>query len=198
MLNILLQLNLLGKLVQVPVDLNPDVAALSGLLQHLYVLPLAPSHHRGQKLDPGALRQGHNLVYHLVYGLFANLLAAFGTVGNPHPGVKKPHIIINLRHRPHRRARVAVGGFLVNGNSRGQPLDALHIRLLHLPQKLPGIGRQRLHISPLPLGVDGIEGQGGLARTRKARQHHQFISGDIQGNVLQIMLIGSAYLNKLL
>ena len=117
MLDVLLQLDVLGELIEVPVDPHPDVAALSGLLQHLGVLALAPPDHRGQKLDAGPLRHSHNLVHHLVNGLLVNLLPALGAVGNAHPRVEKAHIVVNLRHRPHSGAGVPVGRLLINGNS---------------------------------------------------------------------------------
>jgi hypothetical protein len=37
--------------------------------------------------------------------------------------------------------------------------DQVDIRLFHQLQKLPGVGRQRLDIAPLPLGVQGVEGE---------------------------------------
>ena len=51
------------------------------------MLALAPSDHRGQQLDFGPFRHGHNLVHHLVNGLFVYLLAAFWTVGYTDSGI---------------------------------------------------------------------------------------------------------------
>jgi len=41
--------------------------------------------------------------------------------------------------------------FLVDGDGRGQPLDEIDVGLVHLPEELPGVGRQRLDIPALPL-----------------------------------------------
>ena len=38
------------------------------------------------------------------------------------------------------------------------------VRLLHLLQELARIGGERFDVTPLPLGVNGIEGERGFAR----------------------------------
>ena len=141
MLNILLQTDLLGKLIEIAINAHTHISAFSSLIQHLDVLALSPPDHWRQKLKPGALRHLHDLIHHLVNGLLVDLPAALGTVRNPHSGVEKPHIVVYLCHRSHSGAGIAVGRLLVNRNSRRQTLDTLHIRFLHLTQKLTGIGR---------------------------------------------------------
>ena len=183
MLNILFQLDGLRQLMQVPIDADTNIAAALGLLQNLFMAAFPAAHNGRQKLDLRPLRQFHDLVHHLIHRLLTDLPPALGAMGDPHPRVQKTHIIINFRDRSHRGARIAIGGFLVDGNCRGQSLDALHIRLFHLSQELAGIGRQRLHIPPLPLRVNRIKGQRGLSRSGKSRQHHQLIPGYIQGNI---------------
>ena len=42
----------------------------------------------------------------------------------------------------------------------------LDIGLLHHLEELARIGTQALDIAPLPLGIDGVEGQAGLAAAR--------------------------------
>ncbi len=57
------------------------------------------------------------------------------------------------------------GGFLLYGDSRGEPLNRIHIGLAHEGEKLAGIGREAFHIAALTLGVEGVEGQRRLARS---------------------------------
>ena len=140
-------------------------------------------HNRCHQLQLGALRQGHDGIYHLVHRLLANFLAAFRTMGHPHPGVQKAQIIINLRYRAYGRTRVPGGGFLIDGNSRRKPFNGIHIRLIHLPQKLAGIGRHAFHIPPLALRINGIKSQGGFARTAEPSKHHQLIAGNLHIHV---------------
>ena len=162
-LYIFVQLDLLGQLIQTAVHAHPHIAAALRALEHLCVLALASSDHRRQKLDPRAFRQRHDLIHHLIHALSCNLAPTGGTVGDTDPGIQQPEIIIDLRHCAHRGSGVAVGGFLVDGDCRGQSFDLLHIGLLHLSQKLAGIGGKRLHIPSLPLRIYCIKCQRGLA-----------------------------------
>ena len=62
-------------------------------------------------------------------------------------------------------------------------VDTIHIRLVHLAQKLAGIAGQTLHVATLTLGIDGVEGQTAFSGTTEAGEHHQLISGDGQIHV---------------
>ena len=51
MLVIFLQLDLLGQIIQMSIDLHTDKSALSGFFQHFHMLTFPAFDHRGQKLD---------------------------------------------------------------------------------------------------------------------------------------------------
>ena len=69
----------------------------------------------------------------------------------------------------------------------------LDIGLLHHLQKLARISRQRFDIAPLPLGVDRIEGERGLAGAGQAGDHDQFLARQLDIHALEIMLAGTFY-----
>ena len=94
MLIILLQLNLLGQIIEMAVDLHPDKTALSGFLQYLYMFALPSLYYRCQQLNLRPLRQCHNLIHHLVYALLFNFPATFWTVGNPDSRIEQTEIVI--------------------------------------------------------------------------------------------------------
>ena len=185
---VLLGLNVLRQVIEDAVHPNPGKALLPGILQHLLVLALLAPDHRRENQKPGALPQGLHPVHNLVDGLAVDLLAALGAVGYTHPGPQQPQIVIDFRHGAHGGAWVFGGGFLVNGDGGRQAVNGVHIRLIHLPQKLTGVGAEALHISPLALGVDGIKGQAGLAGAGQTGEHHQLVSGNGQADILQIVL----------
>ena len=110
--------------------------------------------------------------------LLLDLLAAFRAMGNADARPQQAEVVVDLRHGAHSGAGVFGGGLLVDGDGRGKPFDIVHIRLFHLPQKLPGIRGKRLHIPALPFGIDGIKGQGALARTGDARDHQPAYPGE--------------------
>ena len=83
-------------------------------------------------------------------------------------------------------------GPLFNGDGWRKPFDGFNIGLIHLTDKLPRIGRKRLHISPLAFGVNGVKGQGRFARARQAGEHHQLVARNRDVDVLEIVLARAA------
>ena len=74
-------------------------------------------------------------------------------------GVQQPQVVVDLGDGAHRGARIAAGRLLVDRHRRRQALDEVDVRLVHLPQELPGIGGQRLHISSLSLRIYRVKCQ---------------------------------------
>ena len=163
------QLGHLPQLVDGAVDPGPGITLAGQLLDQALVLALAAPHHRRQDLEPGALGQGEDPVHYLLGGLAGDEAAVLGAMGDADPGIEQPQIVVNLGDRADRAAGVARRRLLVDGYRRRQPLDEVDVGLVHLAQELAGVSRQRLDVTPLPLGVDGVEGQAALARPRQAR-----------------------------
>ena len=159
-LEILVKFDLFRQIVEIPVHPDSHVTALLGLVQHLLMHALPSPDDGRQQLNLCPLRHGHDLVCHLIHRLPSDLSAALRAVGNADSRVEESQVIVYLRHRSHGRSGVPVGRLLVDGYGRRQSLNALHIRLFHLPQELSRIGGQGLHVPPLALRIDGIEGQG--------------------------------------
>src|SRR5205807_4978924 len=70
-------------------------------------------------------------------------------------------------------------------------LDEVDVWLLHLPEELPGVRRQRLHVAALALGVDRVEGERALAGAGDAREHDELASGKVERDVLEVVLTGT-------
>jgi hypothetical protein len=71
---------------------------------------------RAKHLEAGALLQGEDLVDDLLGGLFDEGRAVVGTVGDADAGVQEPQVVPDLGDGAHRRAGVAAGGLLVDGD----------------------------------------------------------------------------------
>ena len=108
-------------------------------------------------------------------------------IGAADAGEQQPHVVVHLGHRADRGARIADAVLLADGDGRGDALDAIDVGLLHPLEELPRIGRQRLHVAPLPLGVDGVEGERRLARPAHAGEHHQLAGGQGEVDVLEVV-----------
>ena len=186
--DVLVQLDLFLQGADLAVHLDPEVARLFQGLEHLFKGALFAPHHGGFHQNAGLLGQGHDAVDDGVDALFLDEGAAVGAVDRPHPGKQQPEVVVDLGDRSHRGAGIVGSGLLIDGNGRRKSFDKVYVRLVHLPQELPGIGRKALHVAPLSLGKDGVKGQGGLARTAQPRQHHQLVAGNVYVDVFQIVL----------
>ena len=98
------------------------------------------------------------------FGGFANDLAsAVPAVGVADPSVEQAEIVVDLGGGAHRRTGIADAVLLADGNRRADALDRVDIGLFHPFEELAGVGRQRLDIAALPLGIDGVERKRRLA-----------------------------------
>src|SRR5699024_1406731 len=80
----------------------------------------------------------------------AHLQATHRAVLDAGAGEQQAQVVVDLGDRADGRARVAVGGLLVDRDRGREPLDQIDRGRVHLPQELPGVGRQRLDVASLP------------------------------------------------
>ena len=158
------------------------------VLEQLAVLALAAPHDRREDHELRALRQRHHLVDDLLRRLRLDRSPAVVAVRMPDPGPEQPQVVVDLGDRADRRARVAAGRLLVDRDRRRQALDRVDVGLVHLPEELPRVRRQRLDVAALPLGVDGVEGKARLARAGQPGDDHQGVAGQPQMEVLEVVL----------
>src|SRR5690606_30087288 len=137
-------------------------------------------------------------IHHLADGLAFDGQTRSRRVGDADAGVEQAQIVVDLGDGPHRRTRVFRGGLLLDGDCRAQAVDVIDVRLLHQLQELACIGRQRFHIAPLPLGVDRVKSERGFARAGQAGQNHQLVAGDVDIDILEIVLARAADGDELL
>ena len=188
---LLVEDDLLVEPAQLAVDLGPRVALEPHLLEQFPVLAFAPAHDRRHDHEFGALLQGHQPVDDLLLGLAGDLLAAGGAVRHPDPRPEQAQVVVDLGHGADRRARVARGRLLVDRDRRREPLDRVDVGLLHQAEELARVGRERLDVAALPLGVDRVEGKARLAGAREPGDHDQRVPGQLDVDVLEVVLPGA-------
>ncbi len=191
---VLLTLGQDGRLVEPgdgPVDPRPGVPLELQFAEEFGVLALTAPDHRRQHLEPGPLRQLQHPVHNLLRRLPRDRPPAHRAMRPPHPRIQQPQVVIHLRDRPHRRPRIPRRRLLVNRHRRAQPVNKIHIRLIHLAQELPRIRRQRLHIPPLPLRENRVKRQTRLPRPRQPGKHDHGIPRQLQRHILQVVLAGA-------
>lgn len=191
MLLLLLQGRRLAELDRLAVD--PGTAVPLGLEvgEEVDELSLALAHQRRQDLEAAPLRELQHLVDDGLRRLARDGTAALGAVRLADAREEQPQVVVDLGDGADRRARVARGRLLVDGDSRGETLDEVHVRLVHLAEELPGVRGQGLHVAPLALGEDRVEGEGGLARPRQAREDDERVAREVERDILQVVLARS-------
>src|SRR4029450_10517333 len=127
-----------------------------------------------------------------------DLASALMAVRDADVGEQQPQVVVDFRDGADRRSWIRSGGLLLDGDRRRQAVDQIDVRLLHLLEKLPGIGRQRLDIAALSFGVDRVEGKGRLSPPGQAGNHRQLVPRNIYVDIAEVMNARSAYRNPAL
>src|SRR5262249_39673882 len=145
---------------QLAINTSANVAVLSKLLEFLAIGALAAAYDGRQDHD-AIVRLAEVAAENCLNDLFARLpsdgLTALGTMRHTDRAVDHAKVIVDFCDGTDRRTRRARGGFLLDGDGRGESLDDVHFGALHLIQKLARVRRERFHVAALPLRVNGVE-----------------------------------------
>ena len=120
-------------------------------------------------------------------GLAHDLTAATSAVGASDAGEQQPHVVVNLGRRAHGGPRIANAVFLADGDGGGNAVDAIDIGLFHPLKELASVGRQRLDVPALPLGVDRVEGERRFSRPADTGHDDQLAGGQRHVDVLEVV-----------
>ncbi len=158
----------------------------------LLVFALAAARDRRQQIEPCALRQRQHAVDHLRHQLAFDRQTRGGRVGHADARPQQAHVVVDLGDGADGGARVFRSRLLLDRNRRRQAVDLVDIRLLHHLQKLARIGGQRLDVAALAFGIDGVERERGFSGAGQAGEHGELVAGNLDVDVLQIMLARAA------
>ena len=178
----------LCNLPDVPVDPYAQESVLQDLPEQLAIVPLPGADNGGQELNLRSLGQTEYAVDDLVRRLLLHLPAALCAVLRPGTGEEKPEIVVDFRDGPHRRAGVGADGFLLDGDRRTQPLDVVDVRPLHDVEELARVRREALDEPALSFRIYRVKGEAGLPGPGKTGHHHKLPPGNIDVDILQVML----------
>ena len=175
------------------VDAGLGEALLLQLRQLLLELALAAADDRRQHVDARILRIQHHHVHDALERLGGDLAAALVAVRDADVGEQQPQVVVDFGDGADRRPRIRRRRLLLDRDGRRQAVDQIDVRLLHLLEKLPGVGRQRLDVAALPFGVDRVEGERRLARPRQPGDDRQLVARNVDVDVAKVVNAGAAY-----
>ncbi len=188
---LLLQRRRLGQRIDRAVDQDAGVALALELGEQVDVLALAPADDRREHLEPAARLHLEHLVDDLLRGLLGDDLAAGGAVRRAGAGVEQPQVVVDLGDGADGGPRVAAGGLLVDRDGGRQALDEVDVGLVHLPEELAGVRRERLDVAPLALREDGVERQAGLPRPGEAGEDDEAVARQVDVDAREVVLTGA-------
>jgi hypothetical protein len=102
--------------------------------------------------------------------------------------VEELQVIVELRHRPDRRARRAHRVGLVDRDCGRDAVDAVDLRTVHTIEELTRVRRERLDVATLAFRVQRVEHQRGLAGARHARHDDQLVRRQVEIQVPEVVL----------
>ena len=105
----------------------------------------------------------------------------------PRAGVQHPQRVRQRRHGADGGPGGRRPAPLLQCHRRRQAGDRLHLRGAHLLDEPAGVRRDGLHVAALRLGVEGAEGQGGLARPGHAGEHGERVPRDVHVDRAQVV-----------
>ena len=181
----------LVQFVQHAVDPGPHEPLRPQALDDPRVLALALADDRGEQHEALTVRARHDRIHHLGDGLGFEHHPVLRAARLPDTGEEQPQVVVDLGDGADGGARVVRGRFLLDRDRGRQPLDMLDVRLLHHREELARVGRKRFDVAPLPLGVDGVERERRLARSREPGDHHQPVAGDVDVDAFQVVRPGA-------
>ncbi len=186
------ELEVVGQPHDLAIDAGADEAALEHVLEEVLVLALLAAHHGRQDEEARPLRQGQDAGEDLFARLGGDGPAAVGAVALADAGEEDAQVVVDLGDGADGRARIAAGRLLLDADGRRQAAEVIDVGLLQLAEELAGVGRQRLDVAALALGVERVEGQRDLAGAADAGEDDQLVARQVEVDVAEVVLAGAA------
>ncbi len=130
-------------------------------------------------------------VGHLVGGVAPRLGPAGRAVDPADLGEEETEVVVQLGRGAHGGPRGAHRVLLLERDGGTDVLDPVHVRPVEPLQEHARVRRQRLDVAPLAFREEGVEREGRLARPRDPGDHGEPVVGNVDGDVLQVVLPGS-------
>ena len=178
---------LLGQIDGLTVENQPAAAFLANLGEHELEVFAVDLEDRRAQLDFGALRQREDGLENLTGRAVRRGLARSRAVRLPDGRKEQVEVARDVRHRADGGPRVVGERLLLDGDDRRQAENEVDVGLGNLGHEPLGESRERFHVAPLALGVDGVERQARLARAGETGDDDEAVARDLDRDVLEVV-----------
>ena len=169
------------------------ISAPAHLVEELTVMAFPAADNGREQVALATAVLFHDQVHDAGIGVTDHLPACFRRIGTGALCIQEAQEVVDFRNGPHRGTGVVSGGFLLDGDDGTQAGNFLHLRFFQDAHKMLGIGGEGVHITALPLGIDGVEGQGTFSASAEAGHHYEFPPRNAHGNILQVVGPSASY-----
>ena len=80
---------------------------------------------------------------------------------------------------------------MLDGHGGGESVDVIDVGFFHLLDELPRVGRHAVEEAALAFGEEDVEGEGRFARSAESGDDDEFVAGDFERNIFQVVLAGA-------
>ena len=185
MLFVLVQRGDVFHAVQLAVHAHAHEALGLQFLEAVEVRSLLEFHQRGHDDDFRTFGQGEDVGDDFIGGARLDGASALWAI---HLAEEDAQEVVDFSDGADRGARVAARGLLFQRDGGGKSFDLVDVRLVHLREELAGVGGKGFHIPALAFRIDDVERECGFARSRRAADDHKFVAGDVEREVLEVVL----------
>jgi hypothetical protein len=184
----LVERDVLAQVADRSVDAHAREAAAPRGHEQLLVFALPVANERSEDQKTRALFVLADLIDDLLYGLSDDRDAVVRTMWDSDAREQQAQVVVDLGDGAHGRPRIARRSLLVDRHRRRESFDEVDVRLLHLSEELARVGRQGFNVAALSFGVDRVERERRLPRSREARDHDHLVAWDLDVDVLEVVL----------
>ena len=180
----------LVEMVRRAVGDDPDEAERAQVLDDRLVRQPGHGGQGKRDLNPGAGHGGQHVVGRALGRVPADRRAAGPAVAPADPRPEEAQVVVHFGGRADGGAAADDGVPLLDRHRRREALEVVHQRLGHPLEELLGVGRERLDVPPLALGVERVEGERALAGARGSGDDGERPVRQLDGDSLQVVLPG--------
>ena len=173
--------------VHLAVDAHARKTLGAQLFKQVLLFALSASDDRRHDHQARVFGQRKRVVDHLRHRLRLQRQVVVGTVGRADARKQEAQVVVNLRDRADRRARIVAGRFLLDRDRRREAFDQVDVRLFHQLEELARVRRERFDVAPLAFRVQRVERERRFAGARQARDHHEAVPRQVEADVLEVV-----------
>jgi len=140
-----------------------------------------------KQYQPGIRWQLHEGINNPHGWRLSNWSATLIAVNESAPRIEQAEVIIDFGERTDSASGIGSATALVNSNGRLQAGDAIYIGSVELPEKLPGMKRERLDVLPLSFSEDGIESERTFPAAARTGNDDELIPRDFQRQIFEVV-----------